>query len=212
MDEKLLILLGTKSFFQLSDEETKFVLQNITEKEYTAQHSVLCISSEIIDEDLAEISIDTKMYNKLINTNNVTSILEYKVSLIKVAAIFLVAFVSYHLVIAHIYSPEEQVPLYVHSTDTVFKIEKVYNTDTVFLTEYKTRIVKQNCDKVAPKIAQSTLESQISKEEFEFYKKKIAYDLQQNKRRRKGKSLSRQTNIFNDTISPIEDNTFIGIE
>jgi len=212
MDEKLLQLLETKSFLQLTTDEKQFVLQNITEDEYTEQHSVLSISSEIIDEEILSIPLDKQMFDEVLKQAKASSVFDYKVSIIKVAAVFLVAMVSYHLVMSHIYSTNEQEPLIVHNTDTIYKVEKIYNTDTVYLTEYKTKFIKKDCDKSTPKIAQSNIESQISKEKFEYYKKKIAYDLQNNKARRKGKSLSNQTNIFRDTIFPVEDNVFVGIE
>ena len=212
MDEKLLQLLETKSFSQLTADEKQFVLQNITEQEYNEQHSIFAISSEIIDEEIAAIAIDTQIFDNVLKAGRTSSFLYYKVSLIKVAAVFLVAMVSYHLVMAHIYSTNEQEPLIVHNTDTIYKVEKIYNTDTVYLTEYKTKIVKKDCNKSTPKIAQSNLESQISKEKFEYYKKKIAYDLKNNKARRKGKSLSNQTNMFRDTLFPVEDNVFVGLK
>jgi len=212
MDEKLLQLLETKNFLQLTADEKQFVLQNITEQEYNNQHSVLAISSEIINEEIDAISIDTQMFDEVLEQAKASSVFDYKVSLIKVAAVFLVAMVSYHLVMAHIYSTNEQEPLIVHNTDTIYKVEKIYNTDTVYLTEYKTKFIKKDCDKSTAKIAQSTLESQISKEKFEYYKKKITYDLQNNKAHRKGKSLSNQTSIFRDTLFPVKDNVFVGLE
>ncbi len=212
MDEKLLHLLETKNFSQLTANEKQFVLQIITEQEYNEQHNILLISSEIIDEDIMTIPIDKQLLYKVLKQNKITSIINYKVSLIKIAAVFLVAMVSYHIVMAHIYNSNQQEPLVVHNTDTIYKIEKVYNTDTVYLTKYKTKIVKKDCDKLIPKIAQSTFDTQISKEKFEYYKKKIAYDLQNNKTHRKGKSLSNQTNIFRDTLFPVEDNVFVGLE
>jgi len=212
MDEKLLHLLETKNFSQLTADEKQFVLKQITEQEYNEQHSILSISSEIIDEEISAIPVDTQMFDNVIKAGKTNSIFEYKVSVIKVAAVFLVAMISYHLVMAHIYSTNKQEPLIVHNTDTIYKVEKIYNTDTVYLTEYKTKIVKKDCNKSTPKIAQSNLKSNISKEKFEYYKKKIAYDLQNNKARRKGKSLSKQTNIFRDTLFPVEDNIFVGLE
>ncbi len=212
MDEKLLQLLETKSFLQLTADEKQFVLQNITEDEYNEQHSIISISSEIIGEEIAAIAIDTQVFDNLLKQGKTSSVFDYKVSLIKVAAVFLVTMVSYHLVMAHIYNTNKQEPLIVHNTDTIYKVEKIYNTDTVYLTKYKTKFIKKDCNKSTLKIAQSTLESQISKEKFEYYKKKIAYDLQNNKNRRKGKSLSNQTNIFKDTLFPVEDNVFVGLE
>jgi len=212
MEEKLFILLETKSFDSLSEEERLFVLSQMSEQEYIEQYNIIGLSKKIIDDELSVITPDKQLLTSILETeekqNFFIGLLQYKVSLPRVAAVFLITFFSYHLVVSHIYEPKSTETIIVNNTDTIYKIKEVFSTDTVYLTEYKTKIIKPDCKNKKAVIAEAKPEQKISEQQYEYYKQKVLYDLKNNKIRR-GKSASKLSNKLTESAMLNEDNTFV---
>ena len=80
-DDKLLGLVEQKAFTELSGDERAFVLDCISEEEYSLRRKVLHVSTEIIEEESTFLSPDLRIANKLreamVGTKQKLSVLEH---------------------------------------------------------------------------------------------------------------------------------------
>jgi hypothetical protein len=148
MEEKLVDLLEQKSFDELTNEERVFVLKHLSEEEYRMQHTVFC--------QLPHLEIPPLTVQPLVIEKEKKALVVPLWQVLAGAACLIIAFVLAYpknesVEVANSKPVKKEIDtLYVQRVDTVYlssekgKNKVVYRTDTVHITEYRTKEVYVN--------------------------------------------------------------------
>lgn len=148
MEEKLVDLLEQKSFDELTNEERDFVLKHLSKEEYQLQHTVFC--------QLPHLETPTLTVQPLVIEKEKKALVVPLWQVIAGAACLILAFVLFYpkneiVQTADTKPMKKDVDtLYVQRVDTIYlpsekrKNKIVYRTDTIHVTEYRTKEVYIN--------------------------------------------------------------------
>lgn len=148
MEEKLVDLLEQKSFDKLTNAEREFVLKHLSEEEYRMQHTVFC--------QLPNLETPPLTVQPLVIEKEKKALVVPLWQVIAGAACLILAFVLAYpkneiVEIANSKPVKKDIDtMYVQRVDTIYlpsgkgKNKIIYRTDTVHVTEYRTKEVYIN--------------------------------------------------------------------
>ena len=211
MDEKIFELLETKDFTSLSKNEQDLVLQSMTVDEYVASRLSITESIQELDNEIKQTAYDEELLEKLNEKTRKKSyffyfLIDTKVSLLKVAAIFILFVLGYtFLLINQLSKNEVIISNQSLKMDTVFitKIKTLKKTDTVFITKTK-RVIVESKRKNISTITGQELNSKDSPNLQQIYAKEALLSLNYSKNSiSNGLNMSIEDSpiIFNPSIS-----------
>lgn len=169
MEEKLVDLLEQKSFDELTNEEHVFVLKHLSEEEYRMQHTVFCQLANLETPQLTVQPLVIKAEKKAI----VVPLWQVLAGAACLILAFILAYPKDEVVeFADSKRVKKEIDtLYVQRVDTIYipsekeKNKVVYRTDTVHITEYRTKEVSVNTPENNVVVSPSTKPGSTLKED-----------------------------------------------
>ncbi len=141
MDEQIFELLENKDFTELTKSEREIVLKHMNEMEYNTAHISIVNTTKIFDSEINNTESDTKLLTELreeLKPSLLYSLIHSKIQLWKVAAVFILFFISYSFFTSKL-EQETIITTQADKTDTVYITQTEYleKTDTVFIVTNK---------------------------------------------------------------------------
>ncbi len=148
MNELIYSLLESKAYSELTNNELKMVSEHLTSEDYEIARLDILALKEVIDNEINEIEVDNSILLHLNENLNkklgiFSRFLSAKVSLFKVAAIFIFVIFGYTLILLNLTEGNNSNGTIVKSTiDTIFQTKFITSIDTVFILKGEKQIVK----------------------------------------------------------------------
>ncbi len=135
MNEYILELIENKEYNELNNNELVIVLEHISTNEYKLMRKNILALTKVFNEEIESIEIDSSILDKVTKEKNgFIRLMNTKVTLIKVAAIFIFVLFGYTLLlVSTVKNSNTQTIL--SKIDTIYKTEWIKNTDTVFIVK-----------------------------------------------------------------------------
>jgi hypothetical protein len=159
MDEKIFELLEAKDFTELSKNEQDLVLQHMSLEDYTAARFSILNGIHTFDNEIKHTTYDNDLLEELNKKTRKKAGFIYllsntKVSLLKIAAIFIFFLLGYTFVLLNILNTKTQ-----NISDKLIKTDTVYITETKIKEKLDTIFITKSeaSQSVARKPAASTL-------------------------------------------------------
>jgi len=152
MDEKIFELLESKDFTELSQDEQNLVLQHMSSEDYTASRLSVLAGMQEFDNMINQSDYDPDLLEELHEKTHkkaglIYFLLNTRISLLKIAAIFIFFLLGYTFLLLNILSNNEQlISDNSIKTDTIYitQTKTLKNTDTVFITKTKEIMVNNH--------------------------------------------------------------------
>ena len=163
MDEHIFELLENKDFTELTKNEREIVLKHMDELEYNTAHMSVINTTKIFNSEINNTEPDTELFAELrkeLKAGLLYSLIHSKIHLWKVAAVFILFFISYSFFISKL-DLKSIITTQTNNRDTIYIRETEYleKTDTVFIVTNKT---PQHHVRKANIIASKTKETPIN--------------------------------------------------
>ena len=221
MDEKIFELLESKDFSELSQTEQDLILQHMSPEDYTRSRLSILNGIQEFDNAINQTGYDNDLLEELHkHTGQKAGFIYFlkntKISLLKIAAVFIVFLLGYTLFLVNMFNHKEQgLATTSIKTDTIYltRTKTLKTTDTVFITRIK-EIAADNHRETQSTAVNNT--QKINSEDIpnlkKIYAKEALYSI---KRSKNSTSTGLNLNIEDHPIvlnSAISDQTCVSID